>query len=210
VSRIRGIMANNEELYDFIVNKLDTTNEFDYQNDWKFGFIIALNCQKFFLNSGNSIEKIKDYDPWQFEEDIELIYDHFSEYMEKEFDDVMEDFVANWIKIEHKDPLYKAFNIANSELKTWDTSSAKAKSKKNDKLVKRICEIMAEEINIFFIPTRTLGSLLGKSRQYAAIKLKKLVDENYIIEVNKGNRRNSPHYKIKPEQIDSNDVEIPF
>lgn len=203
-------MSENKELRDFIINKIGATQEFDYQNDWKFGFIIALNCQKFFLKSGQSIEEIKGCDPWQFESDIELIYHYFSEYMEKEFDDVMEDFVANWIKIEHQDPLLKAFNIANSELQNLDISTAKAKSKKNDKLVKRICEIMSTENSEFFIPTRNLGSLLNKSRQYAAIKLQKLIEEKFIIIVKKGNRGNSPHYQINPGKNDTSGDEIPF
>lgn len=196
----------DEKQRDYILERIESIQDGGIgQTDWKLGFSTAYLIQRYLMSQGRPIDEVKSMDPWMYETEIEALYD---DYCEKclidtlEMDELMESFVDCWSKTEHTDPLEKAWTQAIHELKDQDRSSLKARSAADDKLLKRVCELMSAETDIFYLPTRKLGDLMKKNRNYTAIKLQKLIKEGFLTEVQKGNQRQSPRYKLNPDHIE--------
>ena len=193
-----------ERISKFVVKQVQNTLEIDCNNEWKLGFLIAYNVQKFIIKQNSSEfsrpDQIKKINPWDFEQSIVLVYEGINgvdDYtLEKNFDDIMDDFVLCWEKVSCSNPVITSFNTASKEFIGSDRTTAFKRSQINVMIVKRMCEILSIESDVFFIPTRELGSLLGQNRNYASNKINKLINEGILIKVNDGNRRMSPHYKL--------------
>ena len=190
-----------------IIEKIENKLGGDYigNTDWRLGFLAAFYFQQWLMEQENfQMDQLKSIDPWHYESTAQQIYEMLDErslVAEIDVDDFIEAFVECWNKVKQADPLAAAFGRAKSELKGLDQSTAKARSEAVDAVIRRTCEIISKETKIFYIPTRKLGKLIGKSRNYAALKLGKLCDEGFLIEVEKGTSYKSPRFKINTEEI---------
>ena len=198
-----------EKIIDYVENEIVQKIDTEIHTDWRLGFLAAYNYQRILLSNQKPLHEIQKIDPWTLQNFVEALYERLMESSHIELTDVdelMEDFVASWLKPKHLSPLEDAFKRAKKELDYQNRDSIKARSEADDALIKRICEIMSKENEAFFIPTRKLGGLLNKNRNYIAGKLRKLVNENFLIMVKKGSQYNSPHFKMNQKKDDAEGI----
>lgn len=193
-----------DKVSEYVADQITSSIDIDVDNEWKLGFLIAYNVQKFIIKLNHSefptSNQISGINPWEFESIIVSIFDKINNTIDPKlsinFDDIMDGFVSCWPKVSCNNPVISAFNSASIEFCDSDRSTSSKRSAINEMIVKRMCVILSIESEHFFIPTRELGSLLGQNRNYASNKINKLVKDGVLIKVNNGNRRSSPHYKL--------------
>jgi len=184
--------------------------------DWKLGFLTAFYYQKEMVVQGHTIEQIKTIDPWSLEKTALEVYRFLSEEHHLiqgiDEDEFVTAFAESWEKVKSPDPLLSAFGEANNQFSDIDRSTIKARSIADDLILKRICELIAKEADDFFLPTRKLGNLFGKSRNYAALKIKKLIDEGFLVQHQKGHEYRSPRFRInwehQPQQSHEDEMQF--